>query len=90
LKRYFKNDNEQIDLNKIKYDLALIYAQEKFRYALEHNEIKNYSPEAPHPAYYDEIECLLNEFSTIFCQYFDYAVENMLENLDPKYEVSDE
>ena len=46
-----------MDLNKVRYDLALLYAKSKFDHALANNEITSSSP-ISHPEYLDEVPFL--------------------------------
>ena len=41
---FISNDYSTIDLNKVRYDLSLIYAKEKLREALSNGSVPNYTP----------------------------------------------
>lgn len=79
-----------IDLNQVRYDLAKIYAQEKFRYALNHGCIPNDTPEIDHPEFLDETEYLLREFETALSTYWNTDDLTLLKQLDFTYEPDSE
>lgn len=49
------------DLNRVRYDLALSYAQEKLRYALEHGVPERIYPDKN--LHLDELEYLVQQFT---------------------------
>lgn len=65
-----------MDLNKVRYDLALLYAKSKFDHALSNNEIPS-SSSIDHPAYLDEVPFLLDAFETA---YYDLENYNILSD----------
>ena len=81
-----KRAESQIDLNKIRYDLALIYAKEKFAHALHLNQIPNESPDLPHPARLDEANYLMDQFEFALNCYLNTNDESLMKNLDFTYE----
>lgn len=85
MKHYLQPPQNVIDLNKVCYDLALIYAKEKFRYALEHNAIPNDCPEIQHPEYLDETQYLLKEFECALSEYHNQDENQLLSALDFTY-----
>lgn len=84
------NSKSTIDLNQVRYDLAKIYAQEKFRYALTHNGIPNDTPNIDHPQFLDETEYLLKEFETALSEYWNTDDNELLKRLDFTYECGSE
>lgn len=86
MNHYLHLPQKTIDLNQVRYDLALLYAKEKFRYALEHNSIPDDCPEAPHPKYLDETQFLLNEFECALSEYQNRDDKQLLKTLDFTYE----
>lgn len=61
------------DLNKVRYDLALLYAKSKFDHALANNEITSSSP-ISHPEYLDEVPFLLKAFETAYYDLENYDI----------------
>ena len=68
--------NETISLNKTYYDLAMIYAQEKFRYDLSQGK------DALAP---EQIRSIAENFSVALAEYLNLD-EDLLKLLDPTYE----
>ena len=62
-----------MDLNKVRYDLALLYAKSKFDHALANNEITSSSP-ISHPEYLDEGPFLLKAFETAYYDLENYDI----------------
>lgn len=85
MRHYLKPPQNAIDLNKVCYDLALVYAKEKFRYALEHHTIPNDCPEMEHPQYLDETQYLLKEFECALSEYQSQDENQLLSTLDFTY-----
>ena len=90
MEHLLKAPSEAIDLNRVRYDLALINAQEKFRFALRHNEIEDLSPDHEHPSYLDEADYLLNQFETALSEYLNIDDQELLRTLDFTYESDSE
>lgn len=90
MEHLLKAPSEAIDLNRVRYDLALIYAQEKFRFALRSNEIEDLSPDQEHPAYLDETDYLLSQFETALSEYLNIDDQELLKTLDFTYESDSE
>lgn len=86
MNHYLQPPQNAIDLNQVRYDLALIYAKEKFRHALEHNTIPDDCPEIQHPRYLDEAQYLLNEFECALSEYQNRDDDQLLKELDFTYE----
>lgn len=63
-------------MNKVRYDLALLYAKSKLDYALANKEIPSSSP-IDHPEYLDEVPFLLEAFENA---YYDLANYNLLSD----------
>lgn len=90
MEHLLKAPSEAVDLNRVRYDLALIYAQEKFRFALQNNEIEDLSPDHGHPRYLDETEYLLDQFATALSEYLNTDDQELLKTLDFTYESDSE
>lgn len=66
------------DLNCVRYDLALSYAREKLRYALEHGCPVRQYPEDKHN--FNEIAYLEEHFCMAFSEYADIGEDEDLVN----------
>ena len=86
MKHIIKLAESEIDLNKVRYDLALIYAKEKFFHALNLNRIPNNTPNIPHPAELDEADYLMDQFEFAIGYYANIDDECLLKSLDFTYE----
>lgn len=62
-----------MDPDKVRYDLALLYAKSKFDHALTNNEIPSSSP-IDHPEYLDEVAFLLDAFETAYYDLINYNI----------------
>ncbi len=68
----------EYDLNRVRYDLALSYAQEKLRYALKHGiPDKMYLDEKAH---LDELAYLEQQFAIALSAYSDIGEDQDLVN----------
>lgn len=65
-----------MDSDKVRYDLALLYAKSKFDHALANNKIPLSSP-TDHPEYLDEVPFLLEAFEDA---YYDLENYNILSD----------
>lgn len=83
---FISNDYSTIDLNKVRYDLSLIYAKEKLREALSNGSVPNYAPDIAHPKYLDEAQYLINMFGACFSEYCTTDNDAILKQIDPTYE----
>lgn len=63
-----------MNTDKIRYDLALLYAKSKFDHALANNEIPSSSTDIDHPEYLDEIPFLLDAFETAYYDLDNYDI----------------
>lgn len=67
------------DLNRVRYDLALSYAREKLRYALEHG-----IPDPKYPdkkdMYLNELDYLEQQFTVALSQFSDIGEDEDLVN----------
>lgn len=81
-----KRPETEIDLNKVRYDLALIYAKEKFAHALSLNPDSDQTQNIPHPKKLDEADYLMEQFEFAINHYANTDDEMLLKNLDFTHE----
>lgn len=81
-----KQPETEIDLNKVRYDLALIYAKEKFAHALNLSQNSDQASNIYHPAKLDEADYLMEQFEFAINYYSNTDDKMLLKNLDFTYE----
>lgn len=81
-----KQPETEIDLSKVRYDLALIYAKEKFAHALNSNQDLNKTPNLPHPEELDEVDYLMERFEFAINYYSNTDDKMLVKNLDSTHE----
>lgn len=67
-----------MDIERLKYDLAMTYAKSKLDYALAAKTIDS-SYEPQHPSFLDEISYLLSEFKTAYYELDNYENSAFLD-----------
>ena len=77
--------SKPVDLNQVRYDLALIYAREKFATALRYETIPIANPKRSRPEPADETKYLMDQFNIAMHHYTNADEKSQLENLDPTY-----
>lgn len=89
MKDIYNIDDISLDINQLRYDLALIYAKCKFNQALTNNTVPCTDLKLNSLEFLDETDYLNTLFGKAYNEYTTYDKNYFIQKIDPTIEQND-